>query len=257
MRRTFLFLALLASLATAHVAAAEPPSAALRLYAAGEFVAAADLADTQPSASSRAFASRALVTACATAQSDTEIRALLARAEASAREALLLDSRSVDARLQLALVYGMQGRLTSLPQAFAGGYAARGRRLIDQALAIEPTNAHAHAMLGAWNLEVVRRGGRVGALIYNARRDVGLSEFERARQLAPGDTLIALHFAVALLALAPATYGARADRLIREVLAATPSDALGRLSQATAQRLQIALAKSPQSAQRAAENSIL
>lgn len=257
MRRTVLFFALLASFAAVPVAMAEPPSAALRLYAAGEFVAAADLADTQPSASSRAFASRALVAACAAARSNADIGALLARAETSAREALSLDSRSVDARLQLALVYGMEGRRLSLAQAFAGRYASRGKRLIDQALAIEPANAHAHAMLGAWNLEVVRRGGRVGALMYDAHAEVGLAEFERARQMAPDDTLISLHFAVALLSLDPVAYRARAGRLLRDVNAAAPDDALEGLTQETARRLQAALAESPRAAQRAAQDSIL
>jgi hypothetical protein len=252
-----MFIALVACLAVASVVSAEPPSAALRLYAVGEFVAAADLADTQPSASSRAFASRALVAACAAAHSTAAIDTLLARAESSAREALSLDPRSVDARLQLALVYGMEGRRASLARAFASRYASRGKRLIDEALAIEPTNAHAHAMLGAWNLEVVRRGGGVGALMYGAQTGTGLAEFERARALAPDDMLIPLHFAVALLGLDPITYGPRANRLLREVVSAAPGDALENLGQDTAQRLQAALARGPQTAQRVARDSIL
>jgi len=257
MRRTVVFIALAACLAGASVASAEPPSAALRLYAVGEFVAAADLADTQPSASSRAFASRALVAACAAARSTSAIDALLTRAETSAREALSLDPRSVDARLQLALVYGMEGRRASLARAFASRYASRGKRLIDEALAIEPTNAHAHAMLGAWHLEVVRRGGPTGAFMYGARIGVGFAEFERARALAPNDMLISLHFAVALLGLDPVAYAARANRLLGAVVAAPPGDALESLGQDTAQRLQGALAQSPQAAQRMARASIL
>jgi hypothetical protein len=257
MRRTVLLFALLASFAAAPAAMAEPPSAALRLYAAGEFVAAADLADTQASASSRAFASRALVAACAAARSRGAIDALLERAETSAREALSLDPRSVDARLQLALVYGMEGRRVSLAQAFASRYAGRGKRLIDEALAIDPSNAHAHAMLGAWNLEVVRRGGGAGALIYGARAGTGFAEFERARALAPDDMLIPLHFAVALLGLDPIAYGPRANRLLREVIAGSANDALESLGQDTAQRLQAALARSPQDALRVARESIL
>src|SRR6185312_11280989 len=100
MRRTIVFIALLTCLAGSP-AVAEPPNAALRLYAAGEFVAAADLAETQPSAAS---------SACASATSQASIDTLLARAETSARQALSLDPQSADARLQLALVYGMEGR---------------------------------------------------------------------------------------------------------------------------------------------------
>ncbi|MBS0383888.1 MAG: hypothetical protein JSS00_00900 [Proteobacteria bacterium] len=256
MRQTFLFIALLACL-TGAPAMAEPPSAALRLYAAGEYVAAADLADGQPSATSRALASRALLAACASANSSSEIDALLARADASARQALALDPGSVEALLQLALVYGVEGRRASLAHAFASGYAARGKRLIDQALALDPDSAHAHALLGAWNLEVVRRGGVAGAMLYGARASAGIAEFERARALAPDDILIVLHYAVALLALDPVAHGPRARALIATVAVAHPGDALETLAQQTAERLQAALAQSPQDAQRVARATLL
>ncbi len=256
MRLTIVFIALLTCLAGAP-AIAEPPNTALRLYAAGEFVAAADLADAQPSAASAAFASRALVAACASARSAAVIDALLRRAEASARQALALDPRSVDARLQLALVYGMQGRRVSLAHAFASRFAARGKRLIDDALALDPNNAHAHAMLGAWHLEVIRRGGAAGAILYGARTGAGIAEFNRARALAPDDMLIQLHYAVALLALDPVTYGARARELTGAVAASHPSDALELLAEQTAERLAAALAQSPQAAQRMARASFL
>lgn len=256
MRLTIVFIALLTCLAGAP-AIAEPPNAALRLYAAGEFVAAADLADAQPSAASAAFASRALVAACASARSAAVIDALLRRAEASARQALALDPRSVDARLQLALVYGMQGRRVSLAHAFASRFAARGKRLIDDALALDPNNAHAHAMLGAWHLEVIRRGGAAGAVLYGARTSAGIAEFNRARALAPDDMLIQLHYAVALLALDPVIYGARARELTSAVAASHPSDALELLAEQTAERLAAALAQSPQAAQRMARASFL
>ena len=256
MRRAFVFIALLTCLAGAP-ALAEPPNAALRLYAAGEFVAAADLAETQPSAASSAFASRALVAACASASSPAMIDTLLARAETSARQALALDRRSVDARLQLALVYGMESRRASLARAFASRYAARGKRLIDDALALDPNDAHAHAMLGAWHLEVLRRGGTAGAIVYGARTSVGIAEFERARALAPADVLIQLHYAIALLALDPVAHAARARALIASVSDAHPTDALEALAEQTAERLHAALAQSPQAAQRVARDSFL
>ena len=257
MRLTVLFVALLVCVAGSPAALAEPPSAALRLYAIGEFVAAADLADAQPSASSRAFASRSLVAACAAAQSPAAIDMLLQRAEASARQALALDARSVDARLQLALVYGMESRRASLTRAFASGFATRGKRLIDEALTLDTDNAHAHALLGAWHLEVVRRGGAAGALFYGGRASVGIAEFERARVLAPSDVLISLHFAIALLGLDPVAYASRAARLLDSVAAAPSADALESLAQQTATRLQAALARSPRAAQREARGEML
>lgn len=257
MRQTLVFIALLTCLTGSPAALAEPPSAALRLYAAGEFVAAADMADARSSSSSRAFASRALVAACAAAQSPEMIDALLVRAESSAREALALDPNSVDARLQLALVYGMEGRRASIVHAFAAGFAARGKRLIDEALAVDPDNAHAHALLGAWNLEVVRRGGAMGSALYGARISIGIAEFERAAASAPTDMLIPLHFAVALLGLDPVQYAARAHDLLTKVAMAPSADALGQIGRETALQLLNAAHESPQAAQRAARASIL
>jgi hypothetical protein len=257
MRRTLVVIALMACLAETPSALADPPAAALRLYTAGEFVAAADLADTQATASSRAFAARALVAACATAQSPAAVEALLRRAEGSAREALIIDPRSVDARLQLALVYGMESRRASLAGAFTSRYAPRGKRLIDEALALDPNNAHAHALLGAWHLEVIRRGGAAGAILFGARTAIGISEFERARELAPSDMLIPLHLAIALLSLDAAANTRRVAPLLDSVVSVHPADALESLGQHTAERLQAALAVSPRAAQRAARETVL
>src|SRR5262249_43861334 len=214
------------------------------------------LADPPPSAASRAFASRALVAACASASPAT-IDALLSRAERSAHQALALDPRSVDARLQLALVYGMEGRRVSLAHAFAARYAGRGKRLIDEALTLDRNNAHAHAMLGAWHLEVMRRGGTAGGFFYGARASAGVARVERAAALAPDDMLIQVHYAVALLALDPAAYAARARELIAAVSREHATDALEILAQQTAARLGAALADSPQAAQRIARASFL
>ena len=105
------------------------------------------------------------------------------RGAGAARAALALNPDSVDARLQLAVVYGMRGRRASLAEAFARNYAPRGRRLIDEALALAPDSAEAEAVLGAWHLEIIRRSGRVGALAYGARVEQGIAAFERALQL--------------------------------------------------------------------------
>lgn len=226
------------------VAFAEPPPEAARLYASGEFIAAANLAATQHTPSDLTFVSHALLAACATDQTQN-VDALLARAASNARSALQLDPNSVEAHINLALAYGMMGKRASLSDAIAHNYAGRGRQLINQALALDPNNARAHALLGAWHFEVLRRGGRLGALTYGARINAGLAEFRRSLALAPNDPLIPLQFAVALLQRDPQGNAAAARGVLQRTRGMSARDALESVALADAQRLLQALDNGP------------
>jgi len=204
---------------------ADPPGDAVQLYVSGNYIAAADAVARDNDAATLAFASQALMAACVTTRDRSQISGWLDRAEQSAREALQRDPNSVDARMQLALVYGVRGRRANLADAVAHNYAPRGKRMIEEVLALDPNNARAHALLGAWHLEVIRRGGRAGAAAYGARLETGLREFNRARALAPSDPMIALHYAVALIQLNPDRYGPQAAALLDATAASTPRDA--------------------------------
>lgn len=215
----------LAAACWAFTAAADPPGAAVHKFAIGDYLAAADIADDRATADNLAFAARALLAACVTS-GDAETRErLLDRAEQTARQALALDDGSVEARLNLALVYGMRSKQMGVGEAFAHRYAPRGRTLITEALALAPHDARAHALLGAWHLEVLRRGGRAGAIIYGARFEVGVAAFERARALSPDDPMIALHFGVALLQLDANRHAAAAETQLRAAAALPATDA--------------------------------
>jgi len=222
-------------------AAADPPLAALQSYAAGQFLDAAEIAGSEPSPSSLAFSARALVAACIVRGDQDRIDALLDRAETAAAAALALDEESVDARLQWAIVLGVRGRRASLTQAVAGRYAPRGRELIGQALERAPDDPWAHALLGGWHLEVLRRGGRAGAIAYGARLDKGLEAFDRARALAPHDPLIALQYAVALLELDAERYAPRAAMLLAAATDAPANDAFERYAVRQAARIEAVL----------------
>lgn len=204
-------------------AAADPPTAALQAFAAGDYLAAASSAETQASPSSQLFAARALIAACMTAPHERDVDDWLDRAEDIAEDALRRDPNLVDARLQLAFVLGAKARRSSLGTAFTRNYAPRSRELIQGAIARAPNNAAAHALLGAWNLEVLRRGGAAGARFYGARLDAGLGEFQQALGLAPDDRLISVQFAVALLRLDATRYGDRIASLLAPS-AAAPAD---------------------------------
>lgn len=216
--------------------AAEPQPAA-RLYAAGNFMAAADAAESQGSPESLAFAARALLAECMSARDPSRVDDLLTRAEDAARLALQSDANSVDARLQLALAMGVRGRRASLSDAVRHGYARHGRRLIEEAIALDPNEPWAHALMGGWHLEVLRRGGRAGAIAYGARVSTGIAEFERARALAPNDPIIAVQFAVALLELDAEHYADRAGTLLNAAARMQPRDALESHARREARRI--------------------
>lgn len=227
MRSLFLLPALIAAL-FATAAAAQPPVAAQRAYASGDFIEAANSAESVSTSESHAFAARALMAACMTASDRSRLGPLLDRAERAAREALRLDPASVEARLQYAVALGVRGRRATIAEAVARNYAPRGRRLIEEALTLDPSSAWGHALLGAWHLEVVRRGGRAGAVGYRARLATGLAEFERAQALGRNEPMIALWFAVALLETDSHRYASRAAVLLEQVAAASPRDAFER-----------------------------
>lgn len=234
--RTLLSAALLASVLWLGPASAQPTPAALAHYTAGRFLEAANDAALRPqSADSLAFAARSLLAACAMGAADCP--ALLERAERLARAALRLAPRSVEARLQLAVVYGMRGRRASATEAFARSYAPRGRRLIEEALAIAPDNAEARALLGVWHLEVLRRGRRLGAMLYGARLSEGIVAFDRALALAPEDSMIKLHYAAALLCLDFQRNEAQVRRLLAAVSAIQPHGALDAHARTLSRRL--------------------
>lgn len=225
-----------AAFAAASPCAAEPQVAA-RLYAAGNYMAAAEAAEAQDSPASLAFAARALIAECLSSPSHSDINALLNRAESAAREALERDPSSVDARLQLALTLGVRGRRASIAEAIRHGYARQGRDLIEEALERDPNEPWAHALMGGWHLEVLRRGGRAGALAYGARLNTGIAEFERARTLAPNDPIITLHYAVALIELDSERYADRAGVLLDAAADMPARDALERHARHEARRL--------------------
>lgn len=223
--------------------AAEPPRAAVRSYVAGNFLAAAEIAERGRSSESLAFAARALMAQCLSAPDRAAMAPLAERAEAAARDALALDPDSVDARLQLALALGVRGRLAPLREAVAHRYAPRGRDLIEEALDRAPNEPWAHALLGGWHLEILRRGGRAGAVAYGARLNTGIAEFERARTLAPADPIILLHYAVALIQLDAERHAARITRLLEAADSMRADDAFEAHALRQARMLSVALAE--------------
>lgn len=226
-------LAALVALAISGVAHAD--DAALAAYVQGDFLVAAARAEN----GDRTLAARALVAAAITGEGG-DIDALLLRAEDNARAGLAAGEPG--ARLQLALALGLKGRRASIADALRHGYAREGRALIDAALRATPRDAWAQALDGAWNLEIVRRGGEIGARYFGASAKAGVAAYERARALAPDDAAITYQYALALLELDGARYAQKAAVLLDQVRDCASDDAFETAIKQEARRVRAVLA---------------
>jgi hypothetical protein len=235
---------ILGVLALAIAPAARASETARALYRDGDFLAAAAQAEADGGADDLALAARALLALCVTQPDRADVDALITRAIRLSERALSRDPASVPARLQLAAALGMRGRRASIREAMRAGYAPRGRRLIEEAIRAAPDEPWAQALLGGWHLEVLRRGGRWGALLYGARLNEGMAAFDRARALAPQDPAIAVQYGAALLALDARRYASRAASLFSAAGVCVARDALERYLMAAAERLNAIISQS-------------
>jgi hypothetical protein len=170
-------------------------------YAAGNFIRAADIAQSDGSAEALAFAARARI-ADAVMREDIYCKACLTIAETIAQSAIDRDPKTADGYIQLAIALGFRGRVIPLMDAKAERLPERGREAIDKALELAPHNAWALAARGAWNLEIVQRAGPVLAdVTYGAKRTEGLRYFHEALAADPGNLLLHFHYALTILAL--------------------------------------------------------
>lgn len=218
-------------------APAAEPGAAMVAFQSGKFLEAADAGRGALDSQGWSLAARALL---AQVLVDADPRASAARLEESialSQKALAVDADSVEARLDLAFALGIKGRRAGKLEAVRRGYAAQGKRLIDDALAQDPDNAWAHAMLGGWHYEVLRRGGTIGAKLYGANLGAGLAAFEQAMRLAPDDPAIALQYAIAILGANAERHRDKARALLAQAAQARPVDAVAAIMIAEASRL--------------------
>lgn len=163
------------------------------------------------------------------------------RAEADARRAIALDPGNPEGHLCLALALGLISREKGSVAAHFAGYAKEARYHIDYALRLAPGSAWGDALLGGWNLEIVRAGGLVGSLFYGASVEAGMAAYARAFARDPANIPIAYQYAVQLVALGGAQRRAEAMRRLAAGLEREPADAFSRLVRMRAARLMWAL----------------
>jgi hypothetical protein len=226
------------------VAGAVAPAAAAGLdeaetrYEQGDMAGAAALARSLASAKGFALAARAMLVEATYLSPDVDKQALVEQAAADAGAALARNPNYVDAHLQLAIALGQLADLENPLSAHVNGYARQGKALIDRALALDPDNEWAHALLGMWHLRIVQRAGdALAASLYGASRETGIELCAQA--MAAPHEAFALKYGCArtLFELDPDQFAGTAEQTLAAVKQADAYDAADRLVQAAAGRL--------------------
>lgn len=173
---------------------------------------------------------------------------LIAEARRFAEAALESEPEHVEALLQLSIVTWLEGRELGPWEAYSRGLVGLGRELIEAAIEQSPDEPWAHALLGAWNLEVARRGGRSAMMMTGARISRGERAFAHALELDPQDAAISTQCAISYLSLNAERYADEAAACLELALAAPVEDAFEAALQEQAREIATHLAAGEEAA---------
>lgn len=202
------------------------PVEAISAFVEGEFEVAAELAESEGSADGLAFAARSVLSDVMSNSGGNPQLADLQRAEALARRAMAAEEGHSEAQLQLAITLSLQSRPLSNGQALRSGLGQKAKQLAESILEAEPNNTYAHALLAVWNMEVLRRGGRLGARVMGASSRAAIEHYEAARIGMPDDGALHWQWARILAATNAKRYREHIDVALAAAIAANTDDAL-------------------------------
>lgn len=239
---------LTAALFLAGTAAADPVPEALEeaslAFETGAFERAAQLGVECGDADGLALAARALLAAAVTGETDPP-PALIEEAERLAHLALAQDRDHIEARLQLAIAWSLRLRQMSNGEARRSGLGGDTRALVNSVLEDDPSNPYAHGLMAVWHIEVVRRGGSLGATIMGASMEDALAHYQIAVRDAPDEASLHWQVARALTALNARRYRSEIDAALALARAGDPLDPLQPVISLRAERLAEAIQTRP------------
>lgn len=216
---------------------------AIMLYESGEFEAAAQLAEGGNDSKSLTLAARSRLAYLSYANREAASFAAIESCAALAKRAITGDPKNVEAHLQYVVALGFMGRVAGNIRAHLAGYATDARTHLDIALRLDPQNGWAHGMLGAWHMEIVRKGGGfLAGSVYGAKLDKGIALYRRALQLDPENPVLHYEFGLALAAQDIERFGVEAQAQLRQAIALPARNAFERLALQRARQLLVALA---------------
>lgn len=232
--RIALYLVAFAFVAGPASAAEESAEAA---FEAGAYEQALELSESVQSADMLAFQARVLLAEAMSVEGAVPEAERVGRALALAEEAVRLEARHVEGRLQLAIALSLSARVMPLREARESGYADRTRDLARGVIEDDPDNIYAHAFLSVWNLEVLQRGGRLGGLVMGASVRAAERRYAAAIAIDPEDASVRWQYARALAALDAGKYREQIVEALQAADAARAETALEAVMQVRARQL--------------------
>ena len=223
-------------LATGVLPAAGQGSEAVAAYISGDYEGALTCLDGAADADSHAFAARVLLSEAISADGPPPAD-LLQRALDEANLAIARQPGHVEGRLQKAIALSLIIRPMSLSEVRHNGWGDEARDLAEAVLAEDLANPYAHGFLAVWNVEVVRRGGTIGAMVMGAGIGRARDHYRAAAASAPGDAALHWQWARALASLNARKYRAEIEAALDAGLAAGVESDLERVMQTRARAL--------------------
>jgi len=199
--------------------------AALEAYNEGHWRQASALAEEEGDAEALAFASRALLAQLMVEPNYPDRRRLMRDALRLAEDAYDLDEESYLARRQLAAAIGFKGRFMGGWRAYVQRIPQRGHNMLEILITENPNDAWTVGLMGAWHLEVIRRGGASGESMLNASIEAGIGFYSNAIALDPENLTPRYYLALGLIALDDPGHRTMALEQLQMVLEMQPRDA--------------------------------
>ncbi|MEM1036516.1 MAG: hypothetical protein AAGI14_07125 [Pseudomonadota bacterium] len=207
----------------------------------GRYAEAASEAEATQTADGLAFAARSKLALAMTESDFDPSEALILESEALARRALNMDPLHAEGRLQLAIALSLRARPLSTREAMRSGLGDEAKELATAVLDDNPNNFYAHGFMAVWNIEVVRRGGSMGAAVMGASVKKARRHYTAALATNEADASTHWQYARALAALNAKKYRSEIETSLQAALAIDTSNALDRTMQDRALTLQSAL----------------
>jgi len=186
-------------------------------YEVGEYDRALLLALEEDTEDSLAFAARVVLAEGIGDEPIDMSNVRLDHAQQLAERAMSLDLRHDEARLQQAIVLSLRARAMGTRPAYRVRLGRRARALGEAVAEESPDNVYAHGFLAVWHVEVIRRGGRIGALVLRASMAEARMHYAKATELAPSAAALHWQWARALSAMNPSKYANDIDAALVRV----------------------------------------